>query len=603
VFLFALMVDVGQQEISRVQAQSGVATTSLTVINTPPEFVSGPFEIGESSIANPTNSGASVVWGTTAVDANGADYYFLVCSTNASPTPSTTGEPSCGAGAIQWAVSGATPSGDPVTIATTTVEAADDPTTDFNESNDWFAWVCDADSTQPACSVIPQQGTNATNSSPFIMNQRPQLTSATNNGPVDPASSLTFSSVSTDIDTLGGSDTLELIVCSTNTNYSTTTNSCSDYLASSSVATAETNASAATTTPSIIRDQVYSAFVYLIDNHGHEASAPIQANFEIANVAPTLLSGGITLNGGTDISLANPGGETTGFTLDFTVRDANSCINSTGATSSEMIGFDVAVFRTGAYSTSTNCNPAASDYNPNGCYTSGVASTTWNLSCTAATSSCTGITDDTQDFNCTFPLWFLADPTDVGSPFDATDWTAAVAGGDDDFATSSLVGMTPGFNVELLQAPALALRSGSIPYGDLAPGDATPTLSATTTVANFGNTGIDQQVDGSAMCPEYTSSSSDCSLQATSTIFADNQRFNTSNVTFSSGIQLATTTPGGASAVELELDVPKTTQVASTSWEVGDTYWGISVPNAITVAGAYTGQNTFYVQTAEAIDW
>ena len=203
-------------------------------------------------------------------------------------------------------------------------------------------------------------------------------------------------------------------------------------------------------------------------------------------------------------------------------KHANSCENASAG--DEIVGFEVSVLRAGpsnTYATSTNCNPDSANYNPNGCYTSVFQSGTqtrlpfdvWQLSCTASSTSCTGPTDETQIFNCTFPLWFLADPTDPGpltpASFAGDSWIAAVAGADDNFATSSQVATD--FPVEVTSVAALDLLTAVIPYGALAPGDNTGTLSTSTTVLNIGNTGIDQLVDGSAMCPEFASSSSDCS--------------------------------------------------------------------------------------------
>lgn len=602
VFLLAFMVDVGQQELQRVSAQT--ATTSLTVLNTPPVFTLEPYEVVPSSTTTPTNSGDDVQWAAVGTDSNGAPYFLLVCSTNASPTANAaadagslgTAPPVCGGG-VQWAVSTSTVSGTLATAATTTDESGGSL---FLEENDWYAWVCDDDPTQPACNAVPSQGLYATSSSPFNMNRRPVLTNAYNDGPVDPSSLLTFFSTSSDPDISGADDEIRIVVCQTNTDYNTVTNECdANALASSSIAYTD-DAAATTTTPAIIRDGSYPAYVYLVDEHGHEAVAnPIQADFVINNVAPTVLGGDIDLNGGNDIILTVPGDETTGFTLDFTVSDANSCQNAGGG--DEIIGYELSVYRS-SYGTTT-CNPGAAAYEPNYCYPSGAAPTTWNLTCTASSTSCGGPTDDTQIFECTFPLWFLSDPTDAGpntpAAFAADNWLAAVSGGDDNFATSSQVATT--FPVELISAPYIDLVTAVIPYGALAPGDNSGTLSTTTTILNIGNTGLDQEVDGSAMCPTFVSSSTDCSLNATSTIFTSNQQFSSTSLAYGSPLAILLPTTTVAAAAEVELDVNKTTSTSTPTQ--GDTFWGIAVPSAVTVAGAYTGLNTFFGITAEPADW
>jgi hypothetical protein len=292
--------------------------------------------------------------------------------------------------------------------------------------------------------------------------------------------------------------------------------------------------------------------------------------------------------------LTNLGGTTTGFTLDFLVSDTNSCVNA--AAGSEITGFELNIQRS-----SSVCDPTAASYDPNNCYPSALDSAVWNLNCTASSTSCTGPTDETQLFNCTFPLWFLADPTDEGpntpAAFSADNWVAVVAGADDNFATSTFATSTN--DVDVISVAGLDLITAVIPYGALAPGDNSGTLSTTTTVLNIGNTGLDQEVDGSAMCPTFISSSTDCSLNGTSTIFTSNQEFAVSAVAYGTGANLPTTTDSLPS--ELELDVNKS--VSTSSPAQGDTYWGIAVPNAVSVAGAYTGLNTFYAVIAENVDW
>jgi len=601
VFIFAFIVDVGQQEIQKVSAQT--ASTSLRVLNTPPTFVVEPFEVTPSSTTTPTNSGDVITWAATGNDANGAPYYLLVCDSNVTPNATNGGAPSCGGGAIQWGVSVATASDAEATVSTTTVEVADNAGTPFDESNVWYAWVCDGDPTQAECIGTPSQGLvpGAASSSPFNMNQRPVLTSASPAGSINPGDTLTFDSVSSDPDTVVADDDLFLVICANPGDYNTTTNTCDANFIASTTGSQITNASAATGTAAILRDGTRPARAFLVDQHGHEAlNNNIDVVYTVNNVAPTIVSGDISLNGGVDLSLTNAAaGETTGFTLDFTVTDANSCVNNTDVVGSEITGIQAAVYRTSVGTSTGACNPTDGVYDPNFCYESSQAPAVWNLSCTQDVASCSGATDDTIIYECTFPLWFVADPTDDG-PFSTDSWSAAVAGIDDQFATSSLTeGDTP---VALISAPYFSLVTAEIPYGALAPGDGFTTLgvrpedsgSATTTIQNIGNTGLDQEVDGSAMCPTFVSTSSDCSLAATSTVFTDSQRFAAvSGVTFlgAGSFALPTTTVGVPAPVDL--NVIETT--ATSTFAEGITYWGIEVPSDVTVAGTYTGLNTFYL--------
>jgi hypothetical protein len=439
------------------------------------------------------------------------------------------------------------------------------------------------------------------------MNSRPTLTSATPAGAINPGDTLTFTSVSSDPDSDPAADNLFLVVCANPGDYNTTTNTCDANFIASTTGSQTDDVNAATGTASILRDGTRSAHAFLVDQHGHEAlGSGENVDYTVNNVAPTIVSGDVVLNGGTDIILSNAAaGETTGLTLDFTVTDANSCMNESDTPGSEISGIQAAIYRTSVgTSTGGGCNPTDSTYNPNFCYESSQAPAVWNLNCTATTTSCTGPTDDTIIYECTFPLWFLADPTDDG-PHVADSWSAAVAGIDDQFATSSLTeGDTP---VPLISAPYFSLVTAEIPYGGLAPGEGFTTLgvreedggAATTTIQNIGNTGLDQELDGSAMCPTFVSTSSDCSLAGTSTVFAQSQRFGASAIPYLDAAAFVLPTTSVGSPAFLDLNVIETT--ATSTFAEGLTYWGIEVPSAVTVAGTYTGLNTFYIRTDA--DW
>jgi hypothetical protein len=591
IFAFVFLFNAGKTELMKVEAQS--ATTTLTVLNTPPQWTTLAYEQTESSTSTPTNSGNDVTWAALAEDSSNAPYFLIVCSTSATPTPHAassllnlgTAPPTCNGG-TQWAVSASTTSNTLATAATTTLES-------FSEQNDWYAWVCDDDPVNPRCNNTYSQGLNATNSSPFYVNHRPVFTSFYNNSTKYPGEVLTFFSTSSDPDTVTTDDTMKLVVCNEN-DFNTSTLVCGPGgTISSTTISVYDNASTSYTLPSVIQDDVYDAWGFLIDGHGHSASGGAQASnvgFTVGNVAPTILSGDISLNGGTDISLTMDGGETTGFTLNFTLSDANSCLNA--ASSSEITNYIVSLHRSGV-GTST-CTGLYGSYNPNNCYpSSGLATTTWNLNCTASSTSCSGATDPTKIWSCTFPLWYVADPTDVSSPYSAQNWVAAISGVDDNNATGTMViGSSP---VELLSFPAIDLITGEIPYGSLEPGDNTGTLNATTTVQSVGNTGLNQNVQGESMCTTF-SVGSECQESASSTIPDLKQQFATSSVAYGTGFSLSSSTPQ-----MLALKVQKTT--STTTPNSGVTYWGIEVPMTITLAGAYTGLNTFYAVTSSSTDW
>ncbi len=593
IFAFIFILNIGKSELERAEATS-TATTTLTVLNTPPQWVPGQEgrEEFESSTTTPTNSGDVVSWVGTASDANGAPYFLIVCSNSATPTAQQstttlgTAAPICSGGGTRWAVSTGTASGVQARAATTTVEGGL-----FAESNDWYAWVCDDDPVNPRCSTVnsPSQGLSATNSSPFNVNRRPVFSSFGNNGPVNPGGTLTFLSTSTDPDIDPAEDTIFLVVCR-NATYSTSTNTCApgDVLATTTIGQLA-NPSATYTVPAIIQDTAYNAFGYIYDQHGHEAIGGAQGTnvtFTVNNVAPTVAGGTISLNGGLDIILTNPGAETTGFTLDFTIADANSCDAVGGGSADEIIRPVVSVLRSGIGT--TTCNGTAGSYNANNCYPSGVPTSVWNLNCTASSTSCTGATDDTITYSCTFPLWFIADPTVSGTPFDSQVWVAGVAGVDDDNATGTMATSTAGR--ELQSLVALDLLTGTIAYDQLEPGTNMPNLTSSSTLRVLGNTGLNQMLGGESMCTNF-SLTNPCPVSATSTIPQSEQRYATSSVAYGSGFSLQPTT--SPATLLSQIPKPTSTSTAGTPHPNGTTFWGIRVPGTISLAGAYTGQNTF----------
>jgi hypothetical protein len=584
VFAVAFIFNLGLEKVPNVGAQD-MATTSVQVLNTPPLWTATTTEEIESSDTSPTNAGDTVSWVAIGTDSNSEDYYLLICSTSASPTPNSSAAPTCSAG-VQWAVSTATISGTQARAATTTLAA-------WSESNTWFAWICDGNSGTPRCSNAYTQGTNATNSSPFIVNHRPSFTIFTDTSPADPGTLVTFYSTSSDGDTSGSADTVKLIVCAT-AGFSTSTDTCTGTTLGSTTVFAASDASATYTIVIPTQDQNYGAYGYVIDSHGFEASGGAHgtdSTLTVSNVAPSVSSSTISINGGSDIALTQESGETTGFTLSFTASDNNSCYNS--ASTSEITNYQLSLYRSGI--ASTTCTPTAS-HDANNCYVSTVATTTWNLSCTASSTSCTGISDPDQVWNCTFPLWYIADPTDgtaTSTQYPTENWLAQVRGIDDDYATGSLSESSIG--VEVTSFLAFALNTLTIPYGALEPGQQNDPLVATTTISATGNVGLDKNVEGESMCTSYTASTL-CPNSSTSTIPESEQRFATGTVSYAAATALSSST-----VQEVEVNVKKST--STVSQQTGNAYWGIRVPGSITYAGNYYGQNTFYAVVGESVNW
>ncbi len=328
----------------------------------------------------------------------------------------------------------------------------------------------------------------------------------------------------------------------------------------------------------------------------------------VLNATPTIAAAQIVLNDGNDIVLTGNATQTQGFTVQFTVQDDNSCERFDAA--DEITDYRLSVFRS-AIGSSTCTGTTTSAYDANNCYTTGEPFSTWQASCTASSTSCTydGNVDfdDEQVWDCTFPLWFVADPTDGGSattsPYFNQDWRAAVAAVDDDNATSTFVQSSTG-DIDVRSFLYFSLDTLSIPYGSLEPGQySSPTITASTTIRSEGNIGIDEELIGTPMCSiSVFTTASTCPNSSTSTIPAAEQVYATSSVSYgtasTAGNVLSSTTQ-----TLFNINVLKPTNTATTT--SGVTYWGINIPSSIVLAGDYTGENTFYGAASDAStgDW
>jgi len=585
---FALLftINIGSKSLNTVNAQS-IATTTVTVLNTPPQWTVDAQEYGGSSTTTPTNAGDVMSWTALGTDSNSDPYFLLICSTSATPTPNTNAAPNCDTAPHQWAVSASTTSGVQAIAATTT-------TASMAEVNAWFAWICDANISNPACNATFKQGTGTT-SSPFEVNHRPVFTAFANNGPKLPGAQVSFTTTSSDSDVSGTADTVTLIVCNLN-DFSTTTRACGagGMIASSTFAASNASTTYTITIPT--QDQTYSAFGFVTDQHGFAASGGAEgtnAPLIVQNATPTISAATVTLNGGSDMILTQSATQTPGFSLQFTVSDNNSCLNA--ASTSEITNYQLALYRSGVGSTTCSATSSAA-YNPNNCYTHAAATTTWNLVCTASSTSCTGATDTTVIYNCSFPLWYVADPTDgnaTSTQYSPQNWLASVAAVDDNGATSSLTEAQTG--VEVVSFLAFALNTLSIPYGSLQPGQKTDPIVATTTMSATGNVGVNQKLSGQSMCIPYTSAVH-CPNSATSTISEDNQVYATTTQTYALSTALSSTT-----ANLLQVNIKKSTSTLTQS--SGNTFWGINVPASITLSGNYKGENTFIAVVSTSTFW
>lgn len=558
------------------------ATTSVTVLNTPPNWTVDAQESTESSSSTPTNSGSVITFVGTGTDDNAENYYLLICKTGSAPTPNSGAAPSCNGGiGNRWAVSASTLSGVQASAATTTTEA-------FSEGNNWFAWICDANASLPQCNAVSKSGTGIT-ASPFVVNHRPSFTVFIDDSPKLPGATVTWMSTSTDADIEGTTDTVKLFVCKANDFTGTVCGAGGTYCSSGLVASDPT-CNVALSNP--MPDRNYTAYGFVIDNHNHAASGGAHgtdSTLTVLNATPTISAASVSLN---DTDLVGPltltgiQAQTSGFQVKFTVSDNNSCI-ANSSTTPEIATSTVNVYRSGI--TSAGCDQSG-EYNTNNCYPDAVSSVMWNPVCVQDANTCFGEGDSDVAWTCTFPLWYVADPTDASTQFPTENWLTSVQASDKLYATSTLVESTTG--TELTSFLAYSVATTSIAYGGLQPGQQNDPIIQTTDMSATGNMGLNQSLYGDDMCTSYPS----CSGLPTNTVPAAEQKFATSSVSYATGTALSSTTP-----FQLDIKVPKTTSTSSP--QTKNTFWGIHIPNAITLAGDYVGKNTLLGVASSAADW
>ncbi len=581
------------------QARADDVSTSVTVLNTAPSWTVDAEETTESSTSTPTNSSSVITWHATGTDSALDNYYLIICKTNGTPTANANNPPSCNGGVgNQWAVSGSVVSGVRATAATTTKE-----TFPFeNEKNDWWAWICDANSGLPKCNSEYRQGNgHEGRSSPFAVNHPPVFSSLSNSGNISPDGTITWTTVSYDNDTLQTNDQVRVLVCRA---AGITNGACTGTTWATSTLTAA-NAATSTTLFAPYPDGFYDAFVYVVDTHNHSATSSLQASsssFRVNNVTPTVTAATISLED-TDsavdpLTLLTPNSTSGPFKVKFTASDNNSCVNLSSG--SEITTVIANIYRSGV--TQAGCD-ASGEYNSNNCYVNASPLFSPEISCTQDGGTCSGSSDDSSTWTCNFSLWFNADPTTGAGASDTEyfgeNWRASVQISDDNFATSTLEeGTTP---KELNTFLAFDVSSTSIPYGSLEPNSNVVSLATSTDLRAVGNIGLDQDLFGDTMCTTWTTSDScdNNGYQTGSDILVANQKFATSNVLYGSGLAYPLTASSTPS--ELLINIPKT--IATSSVQVKYTHWGIAIPAAITTSGSYTGQNTITAKKSDANFW
>lgn len=534
---------------SKLLIKADPVTTSVNVGNGAPSFDMAPYD--NSSGSSPTNVGNNVTFEGIATDPNGEDFYLAICKTDAI-TPTNGGAPTCDGGA--WCVSSSASSGGAASC-TYTALAGD------AEANAWFAFVCDGNSSDAACSASSQPG--GSTGSPFEVNHRPVFDTISNDGPLNPGSTVTWSTntATTDSDTSYSSDTVKLIICKT---AGITNDDCdggvSDRWCASSFVANSPSCTYDVPTPN--SDGAQTAYAYIVDNHYFPATGVNQGSstdFTVNNVSPVVSA--VSINSGSDITLTE--GTTTSITLGGTVTDNNGCGDISSVESS--------MYRSGIGYAS--CDEDAED-DDNSCYA--------QVSCSVvgAGNTCDGGTDASADYTCTVSVQYFADSTVADTQYPTETWLSTLKGIDDD-AAEGTAEVSTGVEMNTLVGYDV---TNAIDYGSLSVGQSNDPLDKITTITATGNVGLDQELSGTDMTNGGTGS-----------IGVSYQKYALSTATaYASGVSLS------SSATEVELNCSKTTSSGSPATQ--NTWWGLEIPTG-TDSGSYTGTNTIVAVLGETANW
>ncbi len=587
------------------QAHASNVSTSLTVLNTPPAWTINAHESVQSSTSTPTNAGSTLTFLATATDSSNDNYWLLICNASSTPIANNNAPPTCGAGALMWARSATTTSGTQASAATTTIA-----TFPFaSESNSWYGYICDGNSNGALCNPVQENNDTVnfpTEVSPFVINHPPVFSAIANNSPQNPGSVLTWTATAYDTDTIRGSDTVALYVCKASDFVAGTGCGAGGTWATSTLVSS--NPATSTTIVIPTQDNTYNAFVYVVDNYNLVATSTLEASnssFAVNSVAPSVDPTTIALvrigGGAGDLTLALPNATSGPFKVQFQVVDNNSCLNHLGG--NEISLATTSVYRSGVGQASCQLS---GDYNTNSCYPSSNSQTA--ISCTQDAGSCSGASDSTATWTCTFSLWYNADPTDPGSQYPSQNWLASVQVQAFNGLLSPIQQSTTGNKLD--QFLAFNVTQTAIGFGNLQPGQEASPFASTTNLLAYGNVGLNESLYGDTMCTTWTfADSCDAGGFSSSTKIAIwNQEAATSARTYqqvggvdsADNITVFALTPSTTPRF-VPIVVPKTTATASP--QTKDTYWGIHVPIVITQSGNYKGQNTITAITSNSAYW
>ena len=252
------------------------AQSSQIKINRVPTISSAPSD-GSSSATTPTNVGNNVTFTATATDSDSLadNYYLAICKTD-SITANNNAAPTCGG--ESWCVSGSTSSGSEASCSYTSLIGD-------NESNDWFAFVCDYDANSQ-CSAYSQGAGDS--GSPFKVNHSPIFSSSSTSPDLAGlGSSINFLSTSSDSDTDTNADTITLYVCKSNDFTGTTCGSGGEWCHSSA---GSSNLSCSYTVLADDGNSSHNYYTYILDSHNLQSSSNPRSGTFNTDVVPPVVS-------------------------------------------------------------------------------------------------------------------------------------------------------------------------------------------------------------------------------------------------------------------------------------------------------------------------
>jgi len=408
--------------------------------------------------------------------------------------------------------------------------------------------------------VSPASAVAISGTTTVASNTAPNFTDYSNNGPVNPGSTVTFSTVASDPD----GQNITLVVCKT---QGVTGTACDggagDTWCTSSAAAS--NPSCGYSVPSVYPDNAYDTYPYIFDSMGLGSGSALQGTLEtftVNNVTPTVSA--VTINGGAAITLVSA--TTKAVTLTATVSDNNSCY---GTEISSVLGY---TYRSGVGYT--------------GCDTSGEANNNYcypEVSCSVVGGTCTDNTDASANYTCTVNIYYYADPTGTDTQYPSDTWMDTIKATDDDSASNALQ-VSVGVQMNMLEAMSI---TSSINYGTLSVQTGNDPLDRTTTSTPTGNVGLDHEIYGTDMCTDYPT----CTA---SKILVGNQKY-----ALSASTPYASATALSTSPTPVYIDISKPingTPTAKNMW------WGMYAP-LNTSPGAYTGTINVTAVASDPLNW